>query len=285
MRALAPATKATSRAGTPTALAMSRTSASLASPSLGGAATRTLRTPRPSARYSMPSMASRPPLGVNRTASTMPPMVTDHGTNVMSEHVRIDVSNDHVFQQQDEQDQNHRRDVDATEIGHHRADRPQHRFGDAEQKITDHRHHLIAGVDHVEGYQPRQYRGGNQQPYIDLQYQQNDIEDRAHEYPPVRGERKLAGRMPLNKPTCVNRGQQAASLTGRNPGPKWPPFAENLAALGFGAGEGSVGAIAQLGERVVRNDEVGGSIPPGSTIRLRNFGWQATRARRRSFQA
>ncbi len=27
-----------------------------------------------------------------------------------------------------------------------------------------------------------------------------------------------------------------------------------------------VGAIAQLGERVVRNDEVGGSIPPGSTI-------------------
>ena len=31
------------------------------------------------------------------------------------------------------------------------------------------------------------------------------------------------------------------------------------------------GAIAQLGERVVRNDEVGGSIPPGSTI-LRSFG-------------
>src|SRR6266568_111192 len=30
------------------------------------------------------------------------------------------------------------------------------------------------------------------------------------------------------------------------------------------------GAIAQLGERVVRNDEVGGSIPPGSTtLRLR----------------
>ena len=29
----------------------------------------------------------------------------------------------------------------------------------------------------------------------------------------------------------------------------------------------SVGAIAQLGERLVRNEEVGGSIPPGSTIR------------------
>jgi hypothetical protein len=36
------------------------------------------------------------------------------------------------------------------------------------------------------------------------------------------------------------------------------------------------GAIAQLGERVVRNDEVGGSIPPGSTslrrLRLLRFG-------------
>jgi hypothetical protein len=34
------------------------------------------------------------------------------------------------------------------------------------------------------------------------------------------------------------------------------------AALTRAAGNG---AIAQLGERVVRNDEVGGSIPPGST--------------------
>ena len=31
------------------------------------------------------------------------------------------------------------------------------------------------------------------------------------------------------------------------------------------------GAIAQLGERVVRNDEVGGSIPPGSTNLQDNF--------------
>ena len=35
------------------------------------------------------------------------------------------------------------------------------------------------------------------------------------------------------------------------------------AALTFISGQ--FGAIAQLGERIVRNDEVGGSIPPGST--------------------
>ena len=38
------------------------------------------------------------------------------------------------------------------------------------------------------------------------------------------------------------------------------PIADRLRSRG-----GRDGAIAQLGERVVRNDEVGGSIPPGST--------------------
>ena len=36
------------------------------------------------------------------------------------------------------------------------------------------------------------------------------------------------------------------------------------------------GAIAQLGERVVRNDEVGGSIPPGSTtLRPSGCAWRS----------
>src|SRR5947199_7155604 len=36
------------------------------------------------------------------------------------------------------------------------------------------------------------------------------------------------------------------------------------------------GAIAQLGERVVRNDEVGGSIPPGSTtLRPSGYAWRS----------
>src|SRR6267142_7144337 len=45
---------------------------------------------------------------------------------------------------------------------------------------------------------------------------------------------------------------------------------------------GRDGAIAQLGERVVRNDEVGGSIPPGSTtLRPSGYAWRShARARR-----
>ena len=39
------------------------------------------------------------------------------------------------------------------------------------------------------------------------------------------------------------------------------------------------GAIAQLGERVVRNDEVGGSIPPGSTtLRPSGYAWRSRAA-------
>ena len=39
------------------------------------------------------------------------------------------------------------------------------------------------------------------------------------------------------------------------------------------------GAIAQLGERIVRNDEVGGSIPPGSTTPL-GYAWRSVRSLR-----
>src|ERR1700722_17728881 len=46
---------------------------------------------------------------------------------------------------------------------------------------------------------------------------------------------------------------------------------------------GRDGAIAQLGERVVRNDEVGGSIPPGSTtLRPSGFAWRSRARSRRA---
>src|SRR6476469_27476 len=46
------------------------------------------------------------------------------------------------------------------------------------------------------------------------------------------------------------------------------PTLESPASAHFRACGGPLGAIAQLGERLVRNEEVGGSIPPGSTTRL-----------------
>src|SRR5882762_10025690 len=49
---------------------------------------------------------------------------------------------------------------------------------------------------------------------------------------------------------------------------------------------GRDGAIAQLGERVVRNDEVGGSIPPGSTtLRPSGYAWRSHTKTRRAKRA
>src|SRR3954451_12135102 len=58
------------------------------------------------------------------------------------------------------------------------------------------------------------------------------------------------------------------------------PTLERRVIAFFRAFSRPLGAIAQLGERLVRNEEVGGSIPPGSTTRLRQgFGEQGPRKR------
>jgi hypothetical protein len=48
-------------------------------------------------------------------------------------------------------------------------------------------------------------------------------------------------------------------------GVRWP--SSRLPLLAMLVGQDWNGAVAQLGERVVRNDEVSGSIPLGSTSR------------------
>src|SRR5690242_10982646 len=65
------------------------------------------------------------------------------------------------------------------------------------------------------------------------------------------------------------QGRGRGFLTALRGGPKWRPLAEKSGVRRALASPWSVGAIAQLGERLVRNEEVGGSIPPGSTIRPR----------------
>jgi hypothetical protein len=55
-----------------------------------------------------------------------------------------------------------------------------------------------------------------------------------------------------------------SSLTWEKPGPKWPLFAHFRIRTAFRRLR-LAGAVAQLGERLVRNEEVSGSIPLGST--------------------
>src|SRR5262245_35025551 len=149
-RAVWPATSVTARGAMPNAFASTRTSAAFASPSTGAALTRTRRTGLPPVDCWMLSIAARPPLGVSRTASVRPPATTTHGRPPMqSGHVGQDVKSDHVAEENDDEDQDDRRDVDAAEIGHHIADWPQRRLGDAIEEVRDHCHELVARVDHV----------------------------------------------------------------------------------------------------------------------------------------
>jgi uncharacterized membrane protein len=56
---------------------------------------------------------------------------------------------------------------------------------------------------------------------------------------------------------------EGATLTPQTPRPKWPALAITPLLLRVAAAFG--GAVAQLGERLVRNEEVRGSSPLGST--------------------
>src|SRR5437016_13750607 len=88
---------------------------------------------------------------------------------------------------------------------------------------------------------------------------------------------------PGAKPTCEHNCDRLAPalLTWQGGSPKWPLPAN-------GAARCRLGAVAQLGERLVRNEEVRGSIPLGSTTPRRRLGrtlvprwwagWQPDRA-------
>src|SRR5258708_20091766 len=82
------------------------------------------------------------------------------------------------------------------------------------------------------------------------------------------GRRRAAGSLIIALPSLRQRtvgacvasgGRGAISLTPWTPGRKWPHSRVPARCSHFG------GAVAQLGERLVRNEEVRGSIPLAST--------------------
>ena len=80
----------------------------------------------------------------------------------------------------DDEDEDDRRDVDTAEIGHDVADRPQCRLGYPIEEVSDGPDRLVTGVDHVEGDQPRQHCRGDQEPDVELEGEQNDVDEGAH---------------------------------------------------------------------------------------------------------
>src|SRR5215472_2759558 len=83
-----------------------------------------------------------------------------------SEHVGKDVQRNAVADENDDEDEDHWRNINAAEIRHHAPDRPQDRLGDAVEEIADRAHDRVADIHHVEGDQPGENRRRDQYPDV-----------------------------------------------------------------------------------------------------------------------
>src|SRR5579871_1259634 len=74
---------------------------------------------------------------------------------------------DQPLDKEKQQDQDHRRDVDAAEIGEQIANGPERGLREAMQHLADVAHDLVIGIDHVEGDEPRKNGRRDQDPDIE----------------------------------------------------------------------------------------------------------------------
>src|SRR5208282_3364483 len=151
----APAASEKSRRGRRHTWERSCNSASLARPSCAGAVTETLIARPPSAVAAIPRSPSDLARGDRRITTRTPSRVGVIGpSSKIFEH--------QIAQEIQQQDQNHRRNVDPAEIREEGSDRPQCWFGQPPQHVPHRRHDTIVPVDDAEGEEPAQYRLGDQ---------------------------------------------------------------------------------------------------------------------------
>src|SRR5215831_20760080 len=122
----------------------------------------------------------------------------------------------------------------------------------------------IAGVDHVERNQPAQDRHRDDDVDIDCKQIRDELQKLDHFAPQLKC--RGAGFNDVGAPEQADAAAHVhihgPILTLDGGGPKWRPLAKTRAkSAWFTPG----GAVAQLGERLVRNEEVRGSTPLGST--------------------
>ena len=128
-------------------------SASLARPSAGGAVTETLRTAAPSARCVIPRAVGP---AARRQPDRDAHAVCGRGQRRVNRGGRGQCRRGSSAQKHQDEDQDHRRDVDPAEIRQIGADRAQRRLGHPIQEIADHRDAAVVAVDDAKGEQPAQ---------------------------------------------------------------------------------------------------------------------------------
>ena len=169
----------------------------------------------------------------------------------------------------DDQDQDDRRNIDAAQVGQHVADRTQHRLGDPVKKLR-----RSIATNWLRVFTTLNATSQRQDG-------RRDQHARCRAAGQIGNDRSASARMGnldricrtvyLQWPPLGTRRQAVPiALTPRTPRRKWRPRWRAAQSRIFRALVGALGAVAQLGERLVRNEEVRGSIPLGSTS-LRRF--------------
>ena len=192
-----------------------------------------------------------------------------------------DVVNDQPLQEHDQQEEDDRQQIDPAQIGQEAPDRAQHRLGRPVQEVVHQVDEAGVGVDHVEGDQPAHDHIGQHDIGVELENGEQEPDDRVdfvHGAPFLFRVKALmhlretlaAAPGPRKPRHCGTRGGTGGGtggeigvhrLTGREGRTHYPPSSR----WGIPARMSYSGAVAQLGERRVRNAKVRGSIPLGST--------------------
>ena len=136
---------------------------------------------------------------------------------------------------------------------------PQRRLGDPVEEVADRPHQPVARIEHAEGDEHAEYRRQDDRPAVQAQYLVENLEDdrdhggapgKAAEASRARNRSATAPEYPAGRPGLTCPACSAAFCAARD-APRRAPAQD--------------GAVAQLGERLVRNEEVRGSIPLSST--------------------
>src|SRR5262249_24540158 len=139
--------------------ASSCNNASLARPLSAGAVTDALMT-RPPSTAAMASSRSAFARGDSRIATRRPSRVTVKGpSDKIFEH--------QIAKKPQQQNEDHRRDVDPAQIWEKAADRAQQGLGDTPQEVPDHGNDAVVPVDDAKRDEPAEDRLGDQQPDVD----------------------------------------------------------------------------------------------------------------------
>ena len=165
------------------------------------------------------------------------------------------------------------RNINAAKVWNDPPDGTQGRFCQAIEKIADRIDKPVLCIDHIEGHQPAQDCRQDQGPDVQGDDRRQKIVDRFHL---VSTQLRHTGREPPVPFRFAGNSVEAHYNTGGDPpshaqvcGPDvHSRFLDSSASPvpELSAPNPWCGAVAQLGERRVRNAKVGGSIPLGSTI-------------------